>query len=422
MKKRIGVFLALLLLLAMFSGCGSGKTTQGGGAATAAPTPTEAEDEGPYHLAKGKFSVDERGVPLEKYTYDVPLTTSDEVFTYWTGILIPDYIDSENYAGMPYPTLLRETTGVHLEYMLVAGETRAQNCSVLVASDSLPDLLSDLNYYYPGTMQSALEDGYIANIYQYRDYTPNYTYCVYSHEDDRSVRAQLMADSETIYYFRCLNDTLKTTWGGAVRGDWVEDLGLSIDDILTFDDLHNLLLAFQSQKGAQYPFLLLNTLDPHSYWSGFETICNYNATVAPAYVKDGKVQFACSGENDFSYMSTLNEWYNDGLISPNWMSRSSNNDLVHELVNGEIGLLSMVPSEQYGYVDPSVDPDACWKAIHKPVRYEGQVFHLGNVASWVQFGSWSISAKCENIPLLASYCDYFYSDEGVIVSNWGVEN
>lgn len=447
MKRTICLILAVLFCVALFAGCGGNNAgNSGGGSASGSGSSTPATskpadsgssadtgsdsgageeappvNDSPYHLAAGKYAVDERGVPLEKYTYEVPLTTSDEVFTYWTGVMLPDQIDVDDYEGMPHPSLLRETTGVHIEYLIVASASRASNCAVLVASDDLPDLCSDLNYYYPGTMREAISDGYTANLYDYWDYMPNYAYCIWDHEDDISVRAKLMPDDQTIFQFHCLNDVLKTTWGGAVRGDWVADLGMNIDDIVTFDDLHDLLLAFQSQMGCQYPFLLLNSLDPHTYWSGFDTICNPNATVAPLFVQDGKVRFACSTENDLNYMTTLNSWYNDGLISPNWASRASNNDLIPELVNGEVGLCSMVPSEQYGYVDNTIDPDACWKAIHKPRRYEGQIFHLGNVATWVNYGTWAISAKCANIPLLVSYCDYFYSDEGAIIANWGVE-
>ena len=94
MKRNISLILALLLLLAIFAGC-SGKPAEGGetpAPATAAPAATEKPaatqkpaateapaateepepaDEGPYKFAKGKYEVDERGVPLEKYTYEV---------------------------------------------------------------------------------------------------------------------------------------------------------------------------------------------------------------------------------------------------------------------------------------------------------------------------------------------------------------
>jgi putative aldouronate transport system substrate-binding protein len=59
--------------------------------------------------------------------------------------------------------------------------------------------------------------------------------------------------------------------------------------------------------------------------------------------------------------------------------------------------------------------------IHKPVKENGQVFHLGDQRSWISFGSWFINAECENIPLVATWCDYFYSEEGIFFSNYGVE-
>ena len=85
MKKYIALVLALLLALSLFAGCNNGSTPSGGDAtaapatqapatkapATQAPdnggessgdgTPAPAEeDEGPYHLAAGKYEKDVR--------------------------------------------------------------------------------------------------------------------------------------------------------------------------------------------------------------------------------------------------------------------------------------------------------------------------------------------------------------------------
>ncbi len=438
MKKKLAMLTAFALLLLLFAGCGgpaanNGAADGGGGNADGAAAtdggntaaqPTEAateEPDSPYNYAVGKYEVDDRGVPTAKYEYELPLTTTDEVFTYWTAPVLPDQIDVDNYEDMPFPKALREKTGVHIEYLLVDYATKFENCAALVASDSLPDLLSDLNLYFPGTLQSALDDEYIVNLYDYKEYMPNYYYCIWDHEDDIGVRASLMAADDVIYSFVCLNSEKCTSWGGAVRGDWLDKLGIKVDDIVTIDDLHELLVAFQSQMGAQYPFCLLNCLDAHQYFNAFDTITQYSATVAPPYVKDGKVQFADSGENDLKYMTLLNTWFNEGFISPNWMSWDGNITIAAELQTGVVGVCSMLPSEAAGYVDNEAYPDAYWTAIHEPVLYEGQVFHLGDTANWVGYGNWTISTNCENIPLLVTYCDYFYSDSGAFFANYGVE-
>ena len=60
--------------------------TSGSSDATPAPAPTE--EPSPYNFAAGKYAVNEKGIPLEKYEYELPLTTTDEKFTYWDGPML----------------------------------------------------------------------------------------------------------------------------------------------------------------------------------------------------------------------------------------------------------------------------------------------------------------------------------------------
>lgn len=443
MKKKLSFILVLLFVLSLFAGCGnggSGSTSTGNNSAPTSTPATKAPDntnnsgdtanssttepkqeEGPYNLAAGKYDVDARGVPLSKYEYEGPLTTTDEVFTYWTSPVLADQI-AEDYASMPYPAALAEKTGVHLEYLLVSMTQRSQNFAMLLASDDLPDLISDYSAYYPGAMETSVEENFSVNLYDYKEYMPNYYYCIWDHENDPNVRGKLMLNDHTIADFQCLNDECVTSYGGAVRGDWLDKLGIGVNDIITLDQLHDVIAAFQSQLNVEHPFVLLNCLDAHMYMNCFDTICQTTGTVAPLLVKDGKVQFACSGENDRNYMTTMNTWYNEGFISPNWMSWDGNITKAAELRAGAVGVTSMLPSEASGYVDTETYPDAYWTALHEPVLYKGQVFHLGDTASWLQgIGSWAITTRCSNIPLMVSYCDWFYSDSGAFFANYGVQ-
>ena len=440
MRKKLALIAAILMLVSLFTGC-AGKadpktaSPSPSAAATATPSAPNAQEtpktqetsepvteNSPYNLAAGKYATDERGVPLEKYDYTLPLSTTDEVFTYWTSPVLADQIGERLYSEMPYPAALAEKTGVHLEYMMVSMASRMENFATLLAADELPDLISDYAQYYPKTMLSSIEEEFSVNLYDYKEYIPNYYYCIWDHEDDHNVRATLMLNDHTIADFNCLNDERVLSYGGAIRGDWLDTLGVAVDDVVTIDDLHDVMVAFQSQLGVEHPFVLLNVLDAHSYMNCFDTLCIYNATVAPVYVKDGKVQFACSGDGDRMYMNTMSSWYSEGLISPNWQSWDGNITFAGELQTNKAGVTSMFPSESTGYVDTTSTPGAYWTALHEPVLYEGQVFHLGDTASWLQgIGSWAISTRCENIPLMATYCDWFYSDDGVFFSNYGVE-
>ena len=108
MKRKLAFLASVLLLVSLFAGCGGAEPVTPTAAPTNAPAPTSAPatpsggesapdaDSGPYHFAAGKYAVTEKGVPLEKYDYELPLTTSDETFTYWRSVMLPDQIDAEH--------------------------------------------------------------------------------------------------------------------------------------------------------------------------------------------------------------------------------------------------------------------------------------------------------------------------------------
>ena len=210
--------------------------------------------------------------------------------------------------------------------------------------------------------------------------------------------------------------------GPGARGDWLDRLGMTNEDIITIDDLHNLLKLFKSEIGAEYPYTLLLSLDPHNIFSAFDTSCAAGvALIAPPVIENGKVQFANSRPQDKNFMTMLNEWWNDGLISPNWASMAGGLDAHNDVLNGVMGVMGMIPGEALDFSVNNVDPNAYFVPLHKPVITEGQVFHLGDNRTWISLGAWAISAKCANIPLLTSYCDWFYSPSGIFFENWGVE-
>ncbi len=435
MKKHLTCLLAITLLVALFSACGgtgSETVTQppsntSGDVETQAPVneneePGE-EEAGPYHLAAGKYETDENGIPLAPYEYQLPLSATDEVFTYWTCPVLVDAVPESGYEDMEYPAALAEKTGVHLEYLMIAWADRATNFSVLVASDDLPDLLTNPNMFYPGTMQEAVDDGFIVNLFDYKDYMPNYYYEANKYPDDVNVLAKIMPYPETIYEFWCMESEYVTRNSIGTRGDWLERLGLSNEEIITMDDLHNLLLLYKTEIGADSPFLLYQSIDPHSMFSAYDTICSATvATVAPPLIENGQVKFANSRPQDLNFLTMINQWWNEGLCEPDWMSAEGNPNVRDLILDGSIGVIGMIPGEANDYSGiNNADPDAYWVPLHKPVLTQGQVFHLGDVRTRISIGSWGISMNCENIPLLVSYCDWFYSPGGIFFENYGVE-
>ena len=442
MKRLLTLLLAVMLVVSLFAGCGNNNA--GGDTGTQAtpdsstPAGNTADDgagdagdvqqeDSPYNLPAGKYEVDENGVPTEQYVYELPLTTTDEVFTMWTSPILIDQLPDNGMADLPLQTELRDRTGVIIEYVEIAGAypgagPRNENFAVLLAADDLPDIVTNVDWYYPGPLAGAWDDGFFVNLYDYLEYMPCYWWYANSQPDDPSLLGHVLSQPETIYSFWCLEYEPVILNNGVTRGDWLDELGLTNDDIVTLDDWRELLTRYKNEIGVSNSFLLYNTLDAMNMFSCFDTRCIIDlAALCTPLVENGKVVLANTRQQDLDYLTTMNQWWNEGLIYQNWAAVIGNLNALDDITNSRVGIMGMVPSESVTYAASCVDPDCYYVPLRKPVKEEGQVLHCGDLRSWKSYGSWSVNTKCENIPLVVSYLDYAYSEEGIFLYNYGVE-
>ena len=454
-KVRImALVMAALMVLALFSGCNKTETpapaatnAPAGSSATATPAPTaaatqkpaetaapaatdapapeETEEPSPYHFAKGKVAVDAKGMPLEKFNYELPLSTTDEEFSVWTTLYTPQWLETE-YEDSPYPIELEHITGVHAAYQVVSSATRSDNFSVMLAADELPDIMSQANYFYNGDFRKGItEEGFFVNLYDWREYIPNYLYEVNKSPDDEGLQASVYLEDDLIGCFYTLRDRAYVQNGVFVRGDWVDQLGLDPNMFKTWQGVHDGLAAFKSQiPTATYPCILFTTLEAGGYhWDCFDTYCYTSSNMMNLVDENGKIFSANTTERDKALMTDINAWFMEGLFDPMWMSFDSMTaaGYMDRWVGDQIGY--SVQSTSTGIEQEIIldDPNAKMLPMPDPVLYEGQVLHVGTNDSRLYYGSGSVSAKCENIPLALTWIDWRYSEEGSDFCTMGVE-
>jgi putative aldouronate transport system substrate-binding protein len=433
MKKKLALILAMLLIVTLFAACGGGgKTTT-----TAPPTGQTGDDIGgdeipdetekpdsPYNFAVGNYEVDERGFPTGSYEYTLPLSTvEDEVFTYWMTCYTPQFIPEEGFGEMPYQRHTREKTGVNIEYQVINSQAMMENFSVMINSDDLSDLISGFRFYWSGPPKSAIEDAYIVNLIDYRDYMPNYMYQAVRF-DDIDVYNTIFYDEETILAFYTMIEEPMPGMNYCARADWLRKLDMDPDDIITYDDVHEMLTRFKNELDVKWPMEIFKTVEPTAamIFAGYDTAMFVSDQALPTIkIVDGVPTFTLTQQEDYEALVLIKSWLEEGLIDPAWTSVSTNQDITPQILNGETGYVAFNPGEIKGFEDAASDPDAEWAALKKVRKYEGQAFKLGSKLGHFSYGSNSISATCENIPLLVTYCDYFYSPEGSFSSSYGVQ-
>ena len=268
-KRILTLVLALVFIVALFAGCAGNTGTTGGGTTENSGTAdnsgstsggstsgssssgntssgssssgssettepaetTEPVEESPYKFAAGKFAADANGVALEPYEYDRPFCTTDEVLVYWNVCYTPMYIPEEGMRSMPYQQEVEQFTGVQVEYLAPAAETKQEAFSVMIAADDLPDMMAHGLTYYGKSANDAISEGWFANIYDYREYAPNYFF----QADNYTQRVHdtiYYSDDQVVWFYGILKNPTPAT-GLCMRGDWLDKLGVNPDDLET---------------------------------------------------------------------------------------------------------------------------------------------------------------------------------------------
>ncbi|MDD6188505.1 MAG: hypothetical protein PUB32_02860 [Clostridiales bacterium] len=434
MKKSLALILALVLVVAMLAGCapankvddnkpsptpGSVNTSD----SNTGDTDTEPVDEGPYHMAYGKFEFNADGYVDEAFEYTLPLSTTDEVFTYWTTCWTPQHIPEGGLQELETLANIEELTGVHIEYEAVSAENRAQNFAVLLAADDLRDIMDQAIYFYTGSPRSIIDDGWVINFYDYREYMPNYLFNLWDRHDIDVLKYGRLDDTTWPAMYGLLIDPAPGS-GYMLRQDIMDDLNLgAAADVKTFDQWHDVLTAFKN-NGVKWPLALYKTVEltAGSSFSGYNTAALVSETALPAAkVIDGKVQYSLTTQDDRDLVTMINQWYKEGLIDPNYTSNGDNTQMSNSITTGELGCIIFNPSEVAAWEATCSDPDAKFMPTPRIKKTEDQILQYGQKQSNFHMGSACVSANCENIPLVCTWLDWKWSPYGIEVDNWGVE-
>ncbi len=301
----------------------------------------------------------------------------------------------------------------------------AENFSLLLAADDLCDITTHAASYYGGPIKNAVvQEEYFVNLYDYKDYCPNFLYEIIRDPNDKDLINTVFIEPTLITQFIELKDRGVLGGGYFTRGDWLEDWGMTADAIVTVEDTYNMLMLRKTDKGLEYPMFLFSTVESSFY----EYVCYDTYLVASTtglnqlYVKDGQVKLVNMNENDLQGITMFNKWYNDGLIDPDWMSITSNTDVDDKIHGGEYNYIMAAPTGAAEMADTNGPDDVIgWVPLKKPLLTEDQVLHLGLSPSRQHYGTAAIATTCENIPLAVTWVDYRYSPEGAFDCTWGVE-
>ncbi len=447
MKSRILALLLAAVLIFSFAACGSQtvseSSTSAESAADAEVSTQEATEEAPaveepaVEAPAEESSAEEtpaEETPVEEipalFDYELPIITDSPTYTFLVGLNpgVSSFIDG--YEDNQVIQEWTSRTGIQVEFNNSHPSAAAENFNLLLAAGDIPDITDNGLSYYNGSVTSAIEDEIFVNFMDYMDSCQNYMTAINTNE---MIKKALTTDEGYVAALYMIRTNNSAGEGMMIRQDWLDELNLEIPS--TYEEVHDVLAAFKSEKGAVSPMLLNNsgTWSMGSFGWGYG-INGYMTTdpkvSLPLYVVDGEVRFAMLEDEYVDYLTMLSQWYSEGLIVQDIESISMFQMCTQSIINGETGYFYSASSMLSTYNEQSATEGFQLSPAPQPVINEGDALHFGQAYDFDYEGGqalaavnhWTVSATAEELESLLTCLDYFFSPAGSLLANYGVED
>lgn len=445
MKKRLwAIACCLFLLVSLFAGCGSeteqteetvtSQTEEAAETTEALPAQSAAAEESEDAQTESEAQTEE-SVPDEvsfavqfpgadtaelsfSNTYSLPISKTNETITIMheaLNLVGPlSNIGIEGFSNMSYIQEVQERLGITLEIRELSHEALDQTIQLTIASGEMPDVICGLQY--PTGDEGALADDVIVALDEYAEYAPNYFYMIESNPDQTNA----FLSNGQVVAFKSPYDQYRANQGLVIRSDWLEELGLEVPE--TYDEMEQVLAAFKDAYGCE-SVIYMNT---QCYITGLSDGYNVEKFAAdggaetqmPYYVDNGTVCSTLNADGYRDYLTMLHRWYEAGYLDPDFISIEYNpfsDYLSNQINDSQMGVWSTSGEG----IDTYSVPVTCVPML---VQNEGDMDHIFTTSLVCDSQNDTyITTSCDNVPLVMQYLDYWYSVDGILFSNYGIE-
>lgn len=447
-KKMLAILLAMAMIFAVFSACGdeAASTPASEPASEAASTPEEptaapeppAEPEPPQEpvSAEEPASTVEEDTPEEgglittDYVYDLPLFDEDYSFSMWVSFSdnMSTFMPNQFADNLGYKKAA-ELTGVDVDLVCISTNSNSEQFSLRVASNDLPNVITNVSMLWTGSYDSAIEDDVFIDLTDMvENYMPAYKEC-YDQLPDATKR-ELHTDEGNFPRLYSINNYPDgATEGAFVRTDYLEKVGMEIPT--TYDELDAVLRAFQSELGLSEPLMATAGIvhTSNALCSGYGVSGSFSTFpmfADPYYLVDGKVKYGIIEEGYKEYMEMFSGYYADGIIAPDFMTKNQNPmDFGGTISSGNTGVFfgetNMVPN--YISMGVDTDPDFAIAPLPPITKTPGEATHFATEKSPIsgRVAAIAVSTTDTDYEKLGTYLDFFFTEEGALLSAMGVE-
>lgn len=394
LTNRIGAaVLATAMVGTLLTGCGGGSAsaTASTGDGTAAASSTESSGGG------------------------------DNTYTMFMRSAYVDWIKE-----LKWYDVAEERTGIHVDYISGPEEAADVYSEVdqRVISGDLPDAvmtkLAQTSVYGP--------QGVFADLAPYIEkYAPN----LQKYIDDNPDYKALVTDKDGHIYGLCKETPIFADLIG-YRVDQFKAAGIDPDSIVTIDDFTKALETLKAYYGKDnpnyYPLTGRDTAIRFASWFGAASNISStesNGIYINGHYKDGSIDIMSDGA--YKMVETMKKWYDEGLIQPEWVAGTfSEADWEAAMLNGNGSIFYDYYNRAEWFMEnggPDNDPNYQMGVLNFIKDDNGNPQKMTVSMKYNDECVTAVNANCseDKIKTILTFIDYFYSEEGEILANYGVE-
>lgn len=394
LANRIGAaVLATAMVGTLLTGCGGGSasTTASTGDGTAAASSTESSGDG------------------------------DNTYTMFMRSTYVDWIKE-----LKWYDVAEERTGIHVDYISGPEEAADVYSEVdqRVISGDLPDAvmtkLAQTSVYGP--------QGVFADLAPYIEkYAPN----LQKYIDDNPDYKALVTDTDGHIYGLCKETPIFADLIG-YRVDHFKAAGIDPDSIVNVDDFTKALETLKAYYGKDnpnyYPLTGRDTAIRFASWFGAASSISStesNGIYINGHYKDGSIDIMSDGA--YKMVETMKKWYDEGLIQPEWVAGTfSEADWEAAMLNGNGSIFYDYYNRAEWFMEnggPDNDPNYQMGVLNFIKDDNGNPQKMTVSMKYNDECVTAVNANCseDKIKTILTFIDYFYSEEGEILANYGVE-
>lgn len=282
--------------------------------------------------------------------------------------------------------------------------------NLMMSSGNLADIIG---YVDASSLEKLGRDGGMIPLNDLiREHAPNIQKVL---DEDARFRQTAYSLDGNIYQIP-KNQELKAAEFWWIRQDWLDKLNLKAPT--TVDELHDVLYAFRNEdpngNGLKDEIPLFDRAgwkQPDEYLYLWDTSLEF-------YPRDGKMKYEPLEENFKTGVSNMIKWYQEGLIDPEIFTRGASSR--DTLLGGDLGGCThdWVSTANYNSTLQETIPGFQMAAIAPPADQNGVVKE--RVSRYPGVG-WGISSQCKDPVTVIKFMDYFFTEEGSDLMNWGIE-